>query len=71
LEKSGLKKRPLLFDHVILARWELGHCNARIEAFNENFQAANCRARGYRNDETFISIINLLAALMQNLLKST
>ena len=47
---------------AILARWESGHNNARIEALNGIFQAAKCRARGYRNDQTFISIIYLLAA---------
>lgn len=56
---------------AILARWQSGHSNARIEALNGIFQAAKCRARGYRNDETFISIIYLLAAPIQNLLKST
>ena len=56
---------------AILARWESGHNNARIEALNGIFQAAKCRARGYRNDQTFISIIYLLAAPIQNLLKST
>jgi transposase len=56
---------------AILARWESGHSNGRIEALNGIFQAAKCRARGYRNDETFISIIYLLAAPIQNLLKST
>lgn len=56
---------------AILARWASGHSNARIEALNGIFQAAKCRARGYRNDETFISIIYLLAAPIQNLLKST
>ena len=56
---------------AILARWQSGHSNARIEALNGIFQAAKCRARGYRNDETFISIIYLMAAPIQNLLKST
>lgn len=56
---------------AILARWTSGHSNARIEALNGIFQAAKCRARGYRNDDTFISIIYLLAAPIQNLLKST
>jgi hypothetical protein len=37
----------------------------------ESKQAAKCRARGFRNDDTFISIIYLLAAPIQNLLKST
>lgn len=56
---------------AIVARWASGHSNARIEALNGIFQAAKCRARGYRNDDTFISIIYLLAAPIQNLLKST
>jgi len=56
---------------AICARWISGHNNARIEALNGIFQAAKCRARGYRNDDTFISIIYLLAAPIQNLLKST
>jgi len=56
---------------AILARWVSGHNNARIEALNGIFQAAKCRARGYRNDNTFISIIYLLAAPIQNLIKST
>lgn len=56
---------------AILARWVSGHSNARLEALNGLFQAAKCRARGYRNDRTFISMIYLLAAPIQNLLKST
>ncbi|MCL2458649.1 MAG: transposase, partial [Desulfobulbus sp.] len=35
------------------------------------FQAAKRRARGFRNDETFITIIYLIAAPIQNILKST
>ncbi|WP_310601412.1 transposase [Desulfobulbus sp.] len=56
---------------AILARWASGLNNARIEAPGGIFQAAKCRARGYRNDDTFISMIYLLAARVQNLLKST
>ncbi|WP_028319509.1 transposase, partial [Desulfobulbus elongatus] len=56
---------------AILARWVSGHNNARIEALNGIFQAAKCRARGYRNDDTFICMIYLLAAPIQNLVKST
>ena len=56
---------------AILSRWDSGHSNARLEALNGIFQAAKCRARGYRNDNTFISIIYLLAAPIQHLLKST
>ena len=56
---------------AILARWDSGHSNARIEALNGIFQAAKRRARGFRNDETFITIIYLIAAPIQNILKST
>ena len=43
----------------IIARWISEHSNGRIEALNGIFQAAKVRARGYRNDETFITIIYL------------
>ena len=56
---------------AILARWVSEHSNARIEALNGIFQAAKVRARGYRNDETFITIIYLLTAPIQILLNST
>jgi len=56
---------------AILAWWDSGHSNARIEALNGIFQAAKRRARGYRNDNTFISIIYLIAAPIQSVLKST
>ncbi|BCO08965.1 hypothetical protein GF1_13410 [Desulfolithobacter dissulfuricans] len=55
----------------ILARWISEHSNGRIEGLNGIFQAAKARARGYRNDETFIAIIYLLAAPLLNLLKPT
>jgi len=55
----------------ILARWVSEHSNGRIEALNGIFQAAKVRARGYRSDATFISIIYLLAAPIQILLNST
>lgn len=56
---------------AILARWVSEHSNGRIEALNSIFQATKARARGYRSDATFISIIYLLAAPIQILLKST
>ena len=59
------------YSKAILARWQTGHGNARLEALNGIFQAAKCRARGYRNDKTFISIIYLLAAPIHSILKST
>lgn len=55
---------------AILARVS-EHSDACIEAPNGIFQAAKVRARGYRNDEYFISIIYLLTAPVQILFKST
>ena len=55
----------------IVSRWISEHSNGRLEALNGIFQAAKVRARGYRNDETFITMVYLLAAPIQNLLKST
>ena len=57
---------------AILARLGItGYNNARIEALHGVFQAAKCRARGYRSDDTFICMIYLLAAPIHNLIKST
>jgi transposase len=51
----------------ILERWASTHTNARLEGLNGLFQAARARARGYRNIDTFITIIYLLAAPLGNL----
>ena len=55
----------------IAARWNSGHTNARLEGLNSLFQAARARARGYRNTATFITMIYLIAAPIDILLKST
>ena len=55
----------------ILERWTSTYNNARLEALNGIFKAARARARGYRNVATFITIIYLIAAPLQNPLKST
>lgn len=55
----------------ILRRWTSTHSNARMEAFNGIFQAARARARGYRNQATFITIIYLIAAPLPDLVFST
>ena len=55
----------------ILQRWNSNYSNARLEGLNGIFQAARARARGYRNTATFITMIYLLAAPIQHLLKST
>ena len=59
------------YRHAIESRWISGHSNARIEALNGIFQAAKARARGFRKDETFISMIYLLASPVQNIWEST
>ncbi len=55
----------------ILERWTSTHSNARMEAMNGLFQAARARARGYRNTETFITIIYLIAAPLGDMFNST
>jgi transposase len=54
----------------ILQRWASTHSNARMEAFNGIFKAARARARGYRNVQTFITMIYLIAAPLGDLFKS-
>lgn len=56
---------------AIAARWLSNHSNARLEGLNSLFQAAKARARGYRNDRSFITIIYLIGAPIQDLLVST
>jgi len=55
----------------ILARWGNDYTNARLESLNGLFQAARARARGYRNINTFITMIYLIAAPIDHILKST
>ncbi len=55
----------------ILERWTSTHSNARMETMNGLFQAARARARGYRNTETFIIMIYLIAAPLGDIFKST
>ncbi len=54
----------------ILQRWASTHSNARMEAYNGIFKAARARARGYRNVQTFITMIYLIAAPLGDLFKS-
>jgi transposase len=53
----------------IARRWLSGHTNARLEGLNGLFQAARARARGYRNQYTFITMIYLIAAPLGDILK--
>lgn len=52
----------------ITRRWLSGHTNARLEGLNGLFQAARARARGYRNEKTFITMIYLIAAPISHIL---
>ena len=52
----------------VIRRWTSTYTNARIEGLNSLFQAARARARGYRNTETFITMISSPAG---SVLKST
>ncbi|WP_031387705.1 ISL3 family transposase [Desulfonatronum thiodismutans] len=52
----------------ILRRWESLLSNARLEGLNSLFQAARSRARGYRNEVTFITVIYLIGAPIRELL---
>lgn len=56
---------------AIVARWRSEHSSARLEGFNSLFQAAKARARGYRNDQSFIAMIYLIGAPIQKMLFST
>lgn len=55
----------------ILQRWASTYSNARLEGLNGIFKAARARARGYRNTQTFIIMIYLIAAPIDILLNST
>jgi len=55
----------------ILQRWTSTYSNARMEGLNSLFQAARARARGYRNNQTFITMIYMIAAPIRFIFKST
>jgi transposase len=54
----------------IISRWHSTYSNARLEGLNSIFQAARARARGYRNESTFRTMIYLLAAPIGRIEKS-
>jgi len=56
---------------LILQRWASTYSNARMEGLNSLFQAARARARGYRNTQTFSTMIYLIAAPIQFIFNST
>lgn len=63
---STLKKHA----NQVIQRWTSTYTNARLEGLNSLFQAARNRARGYRNNETFITMIYMIASPAGSILKS-
>ncbi|WP_221913915.1 ISL3 family transposase, partial [Thiorhodospira sibirica] len=55
----------------VVQRWTSTYTNARLKGMNSLFQAARARARGYRNDETFIGMIYLIGSPVSSMIKST
>ena len=55
----------------VIRRWTSTYTNARMEGLNSLFQAARARARSYRNTETFITMIHMIASPAGSVLKST
>ncbi len=55
----------------ILTRWGHDYTKAKLEGLNGLFLAARARARGYRNVYTFITMIYLIGAPIDHILKST
>ena len=54
----------------VVQRWTSTYTNARLDGFNGLFQAARARARGYRNAETFMTMIYLIGSSAGSILKS-
>ena len=66
------KALATLSTHIdrVVQRWTSTYTNARLEGFNGLFQAARARARGYRNTETFMTMIYLIGSPAGSILKS-
>jgi transposase len=55
----------------VVRRWTSTYTNARLEGLNSLFQAARARARGYRSNHNFITMIYMIASPAGAILKST
>ena len=55
----------------VVRRWTSTYTNARLEGLNGLFQAARARARGYRNTQTFMTMIYMIGSPAGHVLKST
>lgn len=49
----------------IVQRWHSKHTNARMEGLNGVFKAVRARARGYRNVQSFMTMIYLIGAPLE------
>ena len=67
--RKALETLRVQMDRVV-QRWTSNCTNARLEGFNGLFQAARARARGYRNTNTFISMIYPIGSPAGSMLKS-
>jgi transposase len=55
---------------MIEQRWKSTYSNARLEGLNGLFQAARARARGYRNQNTFMTMIYLIGAPLGKIIET-
>ena len=55
----------------VVRRWALTCTNARLEGLNGPFLSACASARGYRNYETFITMIYIIGSIVSAVFKST
>lgn len=46
----------------VVRPWTSTYTNARMEGLNSLFQAARARARGYRTNKNFITMIYMIAS---------
>jgi len=46
----------------VVRRWTSTYTNARMEGLNSLFQAARARARGYRTNKNFITMIHMIVS---------
>lgn len=58
-------------ERQVAQRWTSTFTNARLEALNGIFKAARARARGYKNTETFMTMIYMIASPVGAVFKST
>jgi transposase len=66
---KSLATQKSQFDRVV-QRWTSPCTNARLEGFNDSFQAALAQALGHRNNDTFIIMIHLIGSPAGTTLKS-